>query len=93
VNTGSSWRYDRERLDEALASWKASGPDEVIQAELNEALMDLIQDPLRWGTEDPTVPGVFHRSVKTVLSVNIGERPIEWVREVAEVSGQRAFSW
>jgi hypothetical protein len=24
---------------------------------------------------------------------NLRERPIEWVREVAEVSGQRAFSW
>lgn len=39
---------------------------------VNDGLMDLIQDPKRWGTEDPNVPGVYHRSIKMPDGQTIG---------------------
>ncbi len=47
------------RLAEALSLWKATGPDAYVRAQVNEALMDLIKDPLHWGTEDPHSRGVL----------------------------------
>jgi hypothetical protein len=72
VSTGGNWHYNRKRLDEALAAWKATGPDEVMKAAVDIALMDLIKDPLGWGKEDPNVPGVFQRSIDTVTGAKIG---------------------
>lgn len=72
MSTGVSWHFNKERLDEALSAWQATAPDEVMRAQVNEALMDLIKDPLDWGTEDPEVPGVFHREIVTVTGARIG---------------------
>ena len=72
MSTGGNWHYNRKRLDEALAAWKATGPDVVIQTAVEDALMDLIKDRLGWGTEDPNVPGVFHRSIITATGAKVG---------------------
>jgi hypothetical protein len=72
VSTGVSWHFNRVRLAEALSLWKATGPDAYTRAQVNEALMDLIKDPLLWGSEDPQSPGVFHREIVTGTGVRIG---------------------
>jgi len=72
VSTGVSWTYNRARLSEALDTWKATAPDEVAVAAINEALMDLIEDPLGWGREDPASPGVFNGTVRIPTGGRVG---------------------
>lgn len=72
MSTGVSWHFNKARLAEALSLWKATGPDLVMRAHVNEALMDLITDPVHSGTEDPQSPGVFHREIVTGTGVRIG---------------------
>ncbi len=72
MSTAGNWSFTRPRLNEALADWIASGPDAMMRAGVEEALMDLILDPLGWGTEDPDQPGVFQRTITTQTGVRIG---------------------
>lgn len=72
MSTGVSWHFNKVRLAEALSLWNATGPDAVMRAQVNEALMDLITDPVRWGTEDAQSPGVFHREIVTGTGARIG---------------------
>ncbi len=43
-----------------------------MMAAVEEALMDLILDPLGWATEDPDQPGIFQRTITTPTGVRIG---------------------
>jgi len=52
VSRRISWFYSRERLREALARWHdvdILGEDGLL---VDNALMDLLADPLTWGKED-----------------------------------------
>lgn len=72
MSTASSWHYNKKRLNEALAAWRATDPSRAMQDVVNTALMDLIKDPLGWGDEDLTTPGVFHRTITATTGERIG---------------------
>jgi len=53
-----------------LADWHATDPDAATRNKVNEWLMDLVEDPLRRGREDPEHPGIwFGRMRGTNLGV------------------------
>jgi hypothetical protein len=88
VNSGSSWRYSRPRLAEALERWKASGPSTELQNAVADALMDLIRDPTGWGAEDPGQPGAYQRTFRTRGGARIGILyviPERWVVAVVDI--------
>lgn len=69
MSAGRPWRLDRRSLGESLARWEESSPDLAERHHLNEWLMDLVQDPLHRGREDPDHPGIFFGRVG---STNLG---------------------
>ena len=71
MSTAGSWHFNRKRLAEVLSRWMATGPEQVTRTAVNDALMDLLADPLSWGLEDPQEPGVYHRQVMTETGVRV----------------------
>ena len=72
MSSGSSWRYSRPRLTEALDRWKASDPTPEMQDAVDEALIDLIQDPAGWGRQDPDQPGIYQRTIRAAGAARVG---------------------
>jgi hypothetical protein len=70
VSTADPWTLKRECLADALTTWRERDqPDEATRKLVNDAFLDLILDPLRWGSEEPNDSGVFYGRVQ---GTNVG---------------------
>jgi hypothetical protein len=52
VNGNDDWVLDPQRLDEALAGWRAQQPDAQSRRQVNEFLMDLVLAPMECSQPD-----------------------------------------
>jgi hypothetical protein len=63
VSGPSTWTLDQESLDRALDYWESKNPDDSSRPHIQMSLVELLADPLHWGTEDDD-KGVFFGRVR-----------------------------
>jgi hypothetical protein len=81
VSTGSRWVVDGECLDRVMSEWRESMPDEQTKNRVHDRLIDLSQDPLGLGREEPGHPGilwvrVLGTGIGVLFTVDIDEMSI-----------------
>lgn len=73
MTAASSWRYSRPQLNRALDRWLIeTAPGHQLQDLVDQALMDLLADPLALGREDPDNPGIFVRTLLVGSGTRVG---------------------
>ncbi len=58
MSGSSRWNLKPDCFYRALAEWRATNPDPETSSHVHDRLIDLADDPLRMGREDPDHPGV-----------------------------------